>query len=90
MATTKVTLSLDSTALSLARGASERSESSLSAVISDLVARHILTDYAPPVRPVSPADERAEAAAAAADLEFLDTAARYDGPGRHGCDRAAG
>ncbi|MFE3195890.1 hypothetical protein ACFXHA_43305 [Nocardia sp. NPDC059240] len=75
MATTKVTLSLDTVALSLAKAAADRSGASVSAVVSALLNRHLLTDYAPVALPP---DLAAEAAAAAADFELEAAAARYD------------
>lgn len=78
MATTKVTLSLDTVAFSLAKAAAARSGISVSAAISATLNQHLLGDYAPPAAPVDPA---ADAAAAASDLRFLAAAARYDTDG---------
>jgi hypothetical protein len=81
MATTKITLSLDVVALSLARGAAELSGESVSAVVSGTLARHLLADYAPPALPPDHARDRREAAAAAAELELADAAEHHDGHG---------
>ncbi|WP_067904489.1 hypothetical protein [Nocardia vaccinii] len=79
MATTKVTLSLDTVALSLAKAAADRSGASVSAIVSATLNRHLLHDFAPAPTPADPA---AEATAALADFERDAAAARYDDQGR--------
>ena len=88
MATTKVTLSMDSVALSLAHRASEIEGVSLSAVVSKILRRHILTDYGPAPGPYTAADWHRDEDQAAADLDLAEQAERLDqdGPQR----RAAG
>ncbi|WP_280427823.1 hypothetical protein [Nocardia brasiliensis] len=77
MATVKVTLDLDAVALSLAQRAAELDDTTVSAVVSKVLARHLLTDYAPTI-PLDPDRDRAEAEAARADLALQIEAARYD------------
>ena len=55
--TTKVTLSMDSVALSLAHRAAEMEGVSLSAVVSKILRRHILTDYGPAPGPETAAED---------------------------------
>ncbi|UFS95504.1 hypothetical protein [Nocardia huaxiensis] len=81
MATTKVTLSMDSVALSLAQRAAELSGSSVSAVVSAVLNRHLLTDYAPTPLSPNPDRDHREAEAAATDLELEAAAARWDDRG---------
>ena len=88
MATTKVTLSMDSVALSLAHRAAEMDGVSLSAVVSKILRRHILTDYGPPPGPDTAADWHRDEAQAAADLDLAEQAEHLDQDGRE--RRAAG
>ena len=87
--TTKVTLSLDSVALSLAQRAAELDGASVSAVVSRVLRRHLLTDYGPPPGPCTGADRRHDEEKASADLELADLAQRLDRDRRQG-RRAAG
>lgn len=84
--TTKITLSVDSVALSLAHRAAEMDGSSLSAVISKVLRRHLLTDYGPAPGPVTGADPRHDEDQAAADLDLAEQAERLD---RDGWERRA-
>lgn len=85
--TTKITLSIDSVALSLAQRAAELSALSVSAVVSGMLRRHLLTDYGPP--PVPRADADRDQEQARADLELVELADHLDDDGRQD-QRAAG
>ncbi len=76
--TTKITLSVDSVALSLAQRAAEIDGVSLSAMVSRILRRHILTDYGPPSVEPYGADRQHDEDQAAADLDLADHAARLD------------
>jgi hypothetical protein len=79
--TTKVTLSVDSVALSLAHRAAEMDGVSLSAVVSKILRRHILTDYGPAPGPDTAADWHRDEDQAAADLELAEQAEHLDQDG---------
>lgn len=76
--TTKVTLSVDSVALSLAQRAAELEGVSVSAVVSRVLRRHLLTDYGPSARPDTGADRQHDEDQAAAELDLAEQAARLD------------
>lgn len=86
--TIKITLSLDSVALSLAQRAAEMDGLSVSAVVSKMLRRHILTDYGPPAGPDADADRQRDEDQAAAELDLAEQAQRLDQDGRE--RRAAG
>ena len=86
--TTKVTLSVDSVALSLAHRAAEIEGVSLSAVVSKILRRHILTDYGPAPGPYTAADWHRDEDQAAAELDLAEQAERLDQDGQE--QRAAG
>ena len=86
--TTKVTLSVDSVALSLAHRAAEMDGVSLSAVVSKILRRHILTDYGPAPRPDTAVDWHRDEEQAIADLDLAEQAEHLDQDGRE--RRAAG
>lgn len=88
MATTKVTLSVDSVALSLAHRAAEIDGVSLSAVVSKILRRHILTDYGPAPGPSTTVDWHRDEDQAAADLDLAEQAEHLDQDGQQ--RRAAG
>ncbi|MGH3929286.1 MAG: hypothetical protein ACRDTF_04845 [Pseudonocardiaceae bacterium] len=85
--TTKITLSVDSVALSLAQRAAELSGLSVSAVVSEVLRRHLLTDYGPP--PGVGAEGELDEERAGADLELADLAENLERDQRWG-RRAAG
>jgi hypothetical protein len=72
--TTKITLSIDSVALSLAQRAAELDGLSVSAVVSKMLRRHILTDYGP----CTAADRQRDEDQAAAELDLVEQAERLD------------
>ncbi|MEO7193735.1 MAG: hypothetical protein ABIZ05_02775 [Pseudonocardiaceae bacterium] len=86
--TTKITLSVDSVALSLAQRAAELDGVSVSAVVSRVLRRHILTDYGPPARPYTGADRQQDEDQATAEVDLAEQAARLDQDRRE--RRAAG
>ena len=87
--TTKITLSIDSVALSLAQRAAELDGVSVSAVVSRVLRRHLLTDYGPSRVPGTDADREHDEEQAAADLELAELAEILDRDDRQG-QRAAG
>ncbi|MGH4015320.1 MAG: hypothetical protein ACRDSL_15630 [Pseudonocardiaceae bacterium] len=89
MATTKITLSVDSVALSLAQRAAELSGVSVSAVVSRVLRRQLLTHYGPSRVPCTDADRKHDEEQAGADLEAADLAEILDRDGRQG-QRATG
>lgn len=82
--TTKVTLSIDSVALSLAQRAAELDGASVSAVVSRVLRQHLLTDYGPPHGPDTSAERRHDEKQAGAELELSDLAEHLDGDRRQG------
>ena len=86
--TTKITLSLDSVALSLVQRAAELDGLSVSAVVSKMLRRHILTDYGPSAEPYTDADRQRDEDQATAELELAEQAECLDQDGRG--RRAAG
>jgi hypothetical protein len=86
--TTKITLSIDSVALSLAQRAAELGGLSVSAVVSKMLRRHILTDYGPSAGPGTAADRQRDEEQAAVELDLAEQAERLDQDGRG--RRAAG
>lgn len=76
--TTKITLSVDSVALSLAQRAAELSGLSVSAVVSGVLRQHLLTDYGPPSGSSTGADREHDEERAGADLELADLAEGLD------------
>jgi len=76
--TTKITLSVDSVALSLAQRAAELSGVSVSAVVSGVLRRHLLTDYGPPPGSGTGADREHDEEQAGADLELAELADGLD------------
>ena len=86
--TTKITLSMDSVALSLAQRAAELDGLSVSAVVSKVLRRHILTDYGPSAGPYTVADRQQDEDQAAAELDLAEQAERLDQDARG--RRAAG
>ncbi|MGH3851838.1 MAG: hypothetical protein ACRDRT_19510 [Pseudonocardiaceae bacterium] len=86
--TTKITLSVDSVALSLAQRAAELDGVSVSAVVSRVLRRHILTDYGPSDRPYTGADRQRDEDQATAEVDLAEQAARLDQDRRE--RRAAG
>ncbi|MFN2494673.1 MAG: hypothetical protein ABR608_02020 [Pseudonocardiaceae bacterium] len=88
-ATTKITLSIDSVALSLAQRAAELSGVSVSAVVSRVLRRHLLTDYGPSRVPCTIADRKHDEEQASADLELAELAEILDRDGGQE-QRAAG
>lgn len=79
--TTKVTLSVDSVVLSLAHRAAEMDGVSLSAVVSKVLRRHILTDYGPSPGPYTDADRHRDEDQATADLDLAEQAEQLDQDG---------
>ncbi len=86
--TTKITLSIDSVALSLAQRAAELEGVSVSAVVSRVLRRHLLTDYGPSRVPCTGADRNHDQEQAGADLELAELAETLDRDGGQG-QRAA-
>lgn len=79
--TTKITLSVDSVALSLAHRAAEMDGVSVSAVVSKVLRRHLLTDYGPAPGPCTGADRRRDEDQASADLDLAEQAEHLDQDG---------
>lgn len=86
--TTKITLSVDSVALSLAQRAAELDGLSVSAVVSKVLRRHLITDYGPMAEFYTDANLQRDTDQAAAELDLADQAERLDHDGRE--RRAAG
>ncbi len=76
--TTKITLSVDSVALSLAHRAAEMDGLSLSAVVSKVLRRHILTDYGPSPGPYTGADRQRDEDQAIAEIDLAEQAEHLD------------
>jgi hypothetical protein len=74
MATTRVTLDLDTLALVMAKSAAMLDNTTVDAVVSKTLTRHLIADYAPNVAADLDRDRRE----AIADAELEAAAARYD------------
>ncbi|MGH3906565.1 MAG: hypothetical protein ACRDTE_20645 [Pseudonocardiaceae bacterium] len=87
--TTKITLSVDSVALSLAQRAAELAGVSVSAVVSRALRRHLPGDYGPSAVACTDAERADDEQQAGADLVLAELAERLDPAGGRG-QRAAG